>query len=508
VSSAEKQPPTRASLGHALTFGGFSFLGGALIAVATSFLTARIYGIDAIGKFALLSAPTGVVGALSTISEQPALIKRLAVMLPRAPEATGLFAAVLIFSTTLTVVVALLTLAVCYPLFRGPWAQPSLYLPAAVSLAGYVLLTNPCWNLDTVFVAYRSARQLFWIRTIQVLVNLILAVALSYWLRSYWGLVIALNASWLFALLHRLVAVRRWIEWRVPRGSFTEGLSALPDMLRFGAKISPSYFVDGINAQVGTWTLGVLASISVVGAYSRAWSLARRFLDLQNRVAEMLLAALVERHARGDRAGFERALVDSMRYTAGALLLPAAVGGGAAAGIMRLYGPGFGTAASALAILLVVPVLMALTGTQVQALIALDRPLSIGVAAIVGLIVTLSATVALAILMGLSGAAIGFVVGTAVQTSIQWITTRSHLTCRVRDLWTVRQFAGLAFAYATSFGTARVVYQAVGGPIGLASALGAGSLVYVATLVLVGGLAPRDRSRASAVVRRLRPQLA
>ena len=87
----------------------------------------------------------------------------------------------------------------------------------------------------------------------------------------------------------------------------------------------------------------------------------------------MLFPTLVERNYQSDHEGFDRALVDSLRYTAVGLLLPAAAGAGAAYGIMDLFGPGFAAASVALAILLLMPALATMTAIQRHALFAVDR---------------------------------------------------------------------------------------------------------------------------------------
>ncbi len=103
-----------------------------------------------IGEFALAYAPTGAVWFLSSVREQPALIRLLAPLPPRSPRVTGLFIPVFIFSEALTLVSSIVAAAVTYLLFRGPIGHPGLFAPAMVSLSGYLLFTNPAWNIDGV----------------------------------------------------------------------------------------------------------------------------------------------------------------------------------------------------------------------------------------------------------------------------------------------------------------------------------------------------------------------
>ena len=111
-----------------------------------------------------------------------------------------------------------------------------------------------------------------------------------------------------------------------------------------------------------------------MGAYNRAQTLARRLGEIDYRITGMLLPTMVERHVRGDQGGFDRALVDTVRYVAVFMLLPAAVGGGAADGVMAIFGAGFSPAANALALLLLMPALVSTMNVQSTTLLAVDRP--------------------------------------------------------------------------------------------------------------------------------------
>src|SRR5262249_42984821 len=171
--------------------------------------------------------------------------------------------------------------------------HPGLFLPAVVSLAGYLVFTNPCWNIDGVLVAFRAGRDLFWIRTHQMAVYLAAAALLSLVLPTVWGLIIATVASWVTSLVHRLVVAPKWMRWRVPGADIRRGFSTLPEILRFGLKVTPGSLATGISDQVGTWVLGAVGSLAAVGAWNRAWALAQRFVDLNYRLAEMVFPTLV-----------------------------------------------------------------------------------------------------------------------------------------------------------------------------------------------------------------------
>src|SRR3954463_13558426 len=129
---------SRRSVGHGLMFATLSFVVAASLAVVSSIVMARVYGIDVVGESALAAAPMGMLGLLSTVSEQPAFIRTIAPLEPRSRSISGLFAAVCTFSTTLTVVVAAIVAAVAYVLFEGPLDHPGLVGPALAYMAGYV----------------------------------------------------------------------------------------------------------------------------------------------------------------------------------------------------------------------------------------------------------------------------------------------------------------------------------------------------------------------------------
>jgi O-antigen/teichoic acid export membrane protein len=486
----------RPSFLEGFAFGTISFLAGGALAVLTGIVTARLYGIHVVGEFALVCAPIGAVWYLSTAREQPALVKALAPLRPRDPLVTGLFTAVFAFSTALTTVVVCIAAGVTWLLFHGPIHHPNLFFPAIVSLAGYLIFTNPGWNIDTVLTAFRAGRELFWIRLHQAIVFLLLAVLGNFLLAGVWGLVVALAASFATSLVHRVLVARHWIAVPVARAALRTGFSELPAMLRFGLKITPGTLADGISNEAGTWILGVVSSVAIVGAYSRAWSMSQRFLEVNFRITEMLFPTLVERHDAEDHEGFDRALVDSIRYVTVVLLLPAAAGGGAAKGIMSLYGAGFARGSTGLAILLVLPAFLTAASMQTHALLAVNRPLATTAVSLARAAMTVGGGIGLSLWLGISGMALGMVLGAATQLVLQYGVTRSHISTPLLELWRARQILGLAVAYASGFAASYGLDRLVPEPGGLILGLAGGTLTYVTMLLLVGGLDPRDRERA------------
>lgn len=507
MTAAAPEPAARKpSYSEGLWFATLSFGSIALLSLFSSVAIARIYGVEVIGEFALAYAPVGAVWYLSSVREQAALVRELSALEPRAPRVTGLSAAVFSFSQTLTLVVGALAMLATWFVFHGPIDHPSLFLPALANMAAYVALMNPAWNLDTVFCAFRAGRQLFWIRLNQAVTYLAVAIACGLVWHSIWGIVIATAAAALTSLIHRLVLIPRLMRWRVPRAELAAGFRSLPEIVRFGLKITPGTIADGVSNESGVWILGGIGSLATVGAYSRAWQLARRFVDLNVRICEMLYPTLVERHARGDRHGFDRALVDTLRYVLAGLLLLAAVGAGASNGIMDVFGGGFARAAPALAVLMVLPALQTVSSILRHALFALDRPVATTVSGVLRMLVTLAVSIPLSLWLGSVGTAVAVIAGLSVDVIYMAPMVRRELASPLRALWPLRQAAALLTAYVAGVAASRAVDVALPTFGGLVLATLAGTAAYVVVLLACGALDARDRKRLAALRQRLRPR--
>ena len=494
-----KAPRKRGSYRAALGVGTASFGVMTVLGLVNAVAIARLYGVSTLGEFALVMAPVNIVWYLSSARERPAFVRELATLEPRAPRVTGLFAAMMTFSFGLTLAVTLLGLLVTHLMFDGPIDQPELFAAAAASLVTYLLITNTAWNLDAVFSGFLAARELFWIRLHQTLAFLALSIAFAALLDTVWGLVIATTGSALTSLVHRQIAVRRYMRARVSRAELRDGFRTLPEMIKFGLKVTPGSIANGVSNEAGVWVLGVVASVSTVGAYDRAWQLARRLLEINWRITEMLFPTLVERRATGDRAGFDRALVDTMRYCAIGMFIPAAVGGGAAHAVMALFGPGFDAAAEGLVLMLPAPALFSLAAIQRQALLAVDRPWTSSLVVLLRMVVTLALIVVLAPSLGITGAAIGLLAGAAASMVWMSFVMAPHLERPMRALWPPREMVALALAYAAGFGAARAVDSTLDGLLALVPALAAGTVAYLAIFWIAGGINARDRDRATSL---------
>jgi O-antigen/teichoic acid export membrane protein len=266
-------------------------------------------------------------------------------------------------------------------------------------------------------------------------------------------------------------------------------------LLRFGLKAAPGQLAQGVSQQGGIWVLGAVAPVAVVGAYSRAQMIPQRLQQASMRISEVLYPTLVGRHTTGDGHGFDRALIDSIRYEVVGMLMIAAAIGGAAHSVLELFGPGFARAAPALAMLAVYPALASATVTQTQALWATNRPAVTSVIAGARAVVTIVLLLWLTPQIGITGPAIAILVGYVVVVVLSGVALRPALTRPLRASWPVRERLALVAAYAAGFGAAHLSERTFAWPVVLPLSLLAGALVYAAVFVVAGGLGVRDRQR-------------
>ena len=495
-SGAPEEGPARASYRSGFIFGSLSFFAIAGLGVISTIVTARLYGVRVIGQFALVLAPVSALWILSSVKEQAALVKEISGLPRRHPRVTQLFAVVFLFSWALTIVVGALTALVCWFVFRGPLHAPGLFIPALVNIVGYALVTNTGWNIDSIFSAFVAGRELFWVRLHEVLSFIVIATAIGLAWRSVWGMVIGTIGGSLTALVHRTIAARPYVRARLTRAEFREGLRVLPELLRFGLKATPGQIAQGISQQGGIWALGTVAPVVVVGAYSRALTVPQRLQQASMRITVVLYPTLVGRHQRGDGHGFDRALVDSIRYEVIGMLMIAAAIGGAARSVLEVFGPGFGRASTALALLVLFPALAAVTVTQTQALWATDRPGLSSVISMARLVATLVLLVVLTPTLGMTGPAIALLAGYLVIIVMYGVALRPSMTRPLRATWPLRERVALLAAYGVGFAAARMVELAIPSLYAMPLCLAAAAVAYAATFLLCGGVNARDRDRA------------
>ena len=498
------KPTGRASYRTGFAFGTLGFFAVTAVGVVSTIVTARLYGVHVIGESALVLAPVSALGILSTIKEQQALIREITGLPARDPRVSQLFSAVFTFSFGLTATVALIDALVCWFVFRGPLHEPNLVVPAWVSIAGYTIITNTAWNFDSIFAAFVAGRQLFWVRLHEALSFILIAMTVGLMWRSVWGLVIATIGASSTALVHRALWVRRFVRPRLSRAEYRIGLQVLPSLLRFGAKATPGQIAQGVSQQCGVWALGTVAPVALVGAYSRAQTIPQRLQQASTRITEVLYPTLVGRHTRGDGEGFDRAMIDSIRYEMVGMMLFAAAIGGAAHAVLKIFGPGFTRGSAALALLALYPALAAITVTQTQALWATNRPGRTSLISIVRLLATLALVVTLTPAIGVTAPAIALLVGYVVAVLLGGLAVRPVLNRPVRATWPLRERFALLAAYGAGFGAAQLIEHAMHSLLALPLALAAGVLAYSLAFLAAGGLNHRDRVRLAELIELLR----
>jgi O-antigen/teichoic acid export membrane protein len=193
--------------------------------------------------------------------------------------------------------------------------------------------------------------------------------------------------------------------------------------------------------------------------------------------------------------GHDRALVDSIRLLLIGLLALAATAGGAAYGVMDLYGPGFSAGANALAILLLAQALAAIPACCAMCLWAANRPAAVSVASGIACLVGVSACVVFSLKLGVTGPAVGVLAGQVVYASLLLGAVRRELSLPLSRLLPWHELAPLALAYGTAFAGARVVDAVLPSIAGLLAAMTLGLVIFGLVLVLTGGLSSRERAR-------------
>lgn len=483
----------RASLRTGMGYAASSFAVNAVVQLFSSVLTARLYGVDTIGEYALVTAPWLTLIQFSTLSEQIALVRELSVLPARDVRVGRLFFPVLGLSMTLTSSVAVIVAVLSTAALRGPIGEPQLVAPALVVLLGYVFIDNVSWNLDSVFSAFRAGRTLFIARLTQVISFFALALAFRIVSSSVWSLALATVLSFLLALLVRLGYVRRHLTW-VAWAEVRQGVRELPRLLKFSLQLVPGSIANGLSSQAATWLLGAVSSVRTVGAYSRAAGVAIRIQDAGFRLSEMVFPAMVERQHRDDISGFRDDLQLAVRGAAIPLLLVTSVVGGVAPGALLVFGEGFDQAANAFALLLLGYTLSVISLMMGKAVLAQGRPVIVTTLVIVRSVVTIAVMVPLAASFGATGAAAAFALGYVLDVGLRLqMVRRSVFADGLGAI--ARTGVAVVVAGAPAFAVARMIESNLVEPLGVLSGLAAGSVVYVAVLLVVGGITGDERRR-------------
>ena len=494
-----EDPTESSTVKRGLSFAAASFAVNSTIGLVGAVVTARLYGVDIIGQYALVVAPWIMLIQVSNAAEKMAFIREVSGLPRRDPRVNGLFFPVLGFSALLTTVMAIPVLIVSNAILRGPADQAALVAPAIAVVLGYVVFDNTSSNLDGIFSAYRAGRELFLGRLAQIASFPILAIALYPWQKSITSLTLATIGAFILALLARLVLVRPYLSFRISRSDLSRGMHRLPGLLRFSLRIVPAQLINGFSDQAGTWVLSAVAPISVVGAWSRAFQLAVRMNEAGYRINEILFPTLSQRHRAGDVVGFARRLSNTSRLTLVLMYLLAASLGGSAVGILSIFGEGFDQAANAFAILLFTLGGGVVAGLNNQAMVAAGHPNAYTVVTISQATVGIVLLIPGAMIAGATGAAFALAMALVLEGILQLILITKYIGpgCFPPP----RALLAILSASVLAFAVSRVLDTLLPGLVGPVVGVALGGMTYLATAVSFGALTTEERSSALARVR-------
>ena len=172
--------------------------------------------------------------------------------------------------------------------------------------------------------------------------------------------------------------------------------------------------------------------------------------------------------------------------------------------VMALFGPGFGVAANALAILLLAQALAAIPACCTMCLYAANRPGIVSVVSGVACAANVSICIVFTIVLGgATGPALGVLAGQVVFGAFLLTAVRRELSTPLARLMPWRTLVPLALAYAGAFPVSRLVDSALPTLAAPVAAMAAGAGVFVVVLVVTGGLSDRERARLAQLGERL-----
>ena len=343
---------------HGLKYSLYDTVTSLVLGLASAVVTARVFGVEVIGAFALAALLTGSLHMVSNVREQGGLVRELTRHPAGAPESRALLWLVLGFSAALTLAILVPFSALSVWLLRSVFEQPDLVAPFFVLAGAYLLLDNTSFNLDAPLVAYRDGRAVWIVRmaitATMILGALVCALADE---RSLWALVGITVAASAVGVLLRLRAVGRLTGLRTGRREIEAVRGRLRPIVWFGIRQTPLNYTETAIEYADTAVLGASVPLASVGAYSRAYTLYRRAGQVPVALSRLYFPTLTALFHRGERDAMLRVHRLSTRYLT-LLLLPAAtwLAAGAPA-VLAIFGPGFDAGATALSILIFAVVL-------------------------------------------------------------------------------------------------------------------------------------------------------
>jgi O-antigen/teichoic acid export membrane protein len=390
-----------------------------VLGLASAVVTARVFGAEVIGAFALTTLLTGSLHMVSNVREQGGLVRELTHFEPGAPEARALLWLTLAFSVALTAAVLIPFGALSVFLLSDVFDHPELLGPFAVLAATYLAIDNTAFNFEAPLVAYRDGRAV-WIARSAVTVTMIVGAAACALLdeRSIWGLVVITVAASIAGMALRFHAVWRLLGLRTDAAQLRRVRPRLRSIIWFGARQTPLNYTESAVEYADTAVLGATVSLGAIGAYNRAYTLYRRAGQVPLALGRLYFPTLTALLARGETEAVLRVYLVSTRYLI-LLLLPASTWLAACApGVLKVFGPGFDQAAGALAILAFVLVLDGYAKTAGGLLSALDRPGVVSLVSVGSAVVNVTLCLLLIEPLGLEGAALANAGGWALECAV------------------------------------------------------------------------------------------
>ena len=420
---------------HGLKYSLYDTLTSFALGLVSAIVTARVFGAEVIGAFALASLLTGSLHMVSNVREQGGLVRELTRHPAGAPQTRALVLMVLGFSALLTLAVLVPFGALSVWLLRDVFEQPDLVAPFAVLVAAYLLLDNTSFNLDAPLVAYRDGRSLWIVRTAITATMIVGALACAVAdERSLWALVAITVAASGVGVALRLRAVHRLTGLRSSRREVSRVRDRLRPIVWFGVRQAPLNYTETAIEYTDTAVLGASVPLVSIGAYSRAYTLYRRVGQVPVALSRLYFPTLTALFHRGEHDAMLRVHRLSTRYLT-LLLLPAATWLAASApAVLDIFGPGFDEGATALSILIFAVVLDGYGRMAGGLLAAVDRPGVVSIVSVGTAVLNVGLCLALIPPLELTGAAIANLAGWLFAATALVVLAARHAG---RPAWTL-----------------------------------------------------------------------
>jgi O-antigen/teichoic acid export membrane protein len=427
-----------------------------VLGLASAIITSRLYGPVPLGEFTLVFTPVILVIQFSTVSEQLGLIQELTRHRPRSREGSGVFLVTFALSNVLTVLAAGVVL-IAARVYFGQTDHAYLFAPAVVMVLAYVFIDNLAWNLDSLFSAHRAVEVQFVARVAQTTAILVITPLMALLGRTVWELVFATILASAVGLLVRLARVSRYTLLRPRDADVVYGRSKLGGIVRFGLAALPSTVSMVIASQSTVWILGAVATTATVGAWGRAMNLAGKMNEVPFRVAQVYYPTQLRHAEANDHAGIIATFSETLRLSFVPLVALSAAAAGSAAGIMAVFGEGFGSASGALAVLLIAALFFFLDVLIGATLTAMGFPGIVSVASVCSMVVTLALVWPLSDAHGATGAAFAVWIGQLVAVVAKSYALRRRLHLRPSLAQNAKPTVAVLCAALCAFTVAHVI---------------------------------------------------